>query len=147
MTSSDVLKNFFITFIIPKGVWWLVALAVYNKVITLVKLCVLTNKLAKYERRTFIWPFTSSDLRLLRNERWIFSKIAKISDFRILLGWNEKSDSSWNNSYCVRSVVVLLAVNIGKLQSLVSKDSLFCWVKNDFCSDFLLCDVRDFVRM
>ena len=53
----------------------------------------------------------------------------KISDFRILSGWIEKykpalskSDSSWDNSYCVRLVIVLLAVNIGKLQSLVSED-------------------------
>ena len=53
----------------------------------------------------------------------------KISDFRILSGWIEKykpalskSDSSWNNSYCVRLVIDSLAVNIGKLQSLVSED-------------------------
>ena len=57
-------------------------------------------------------------------ERWIFSKVVKISDFRILSGWIEKykpalskSDSSWDNSYCVRSVIVSLAVNIGKLKS------------------------------
>ena len=56
----------------------------------------------------------------------------KISDFRILSGWIEKykpalskSDSSWDNSYCVRLVIVLLAVNIGKLQSLVSEDNFF----------------------
>ena len=53
----------------------------------------------------------------------------KISDFRILSGWIEKykpglskSDSSWDNSYCARLVIVSLAVNIGKLQSLVSED-------------------------
>ena len=57
----------------------------------------------------------------------------KISDFRILSGWIKKykpalsrSDSSWDNSYCVRLVIVLLAVNIGKLQSLVSEDKFFC---------------------
>ena len=56
----------------------------------------------------------------------------KISDFRILSGWIEqykpalsKSDSSWDNSYCVRLVIVSLAVNIGKLQSLVSEDNFF----------------------
>ena len=56
----------------------------------------------------------------------------KISDFRILSGWIEKykpalskSDSSWDNSYCVRLVTVSLAVNIGKLQSLVSEDNFF----------------------
>ena len=57
----------------------------------------------------------------------------KISDFRILSGWIEnykpalsKSDPSWDNSYCVRLVIVLLAVNIGKLQSPVSEDNFFC---------------------
>ena len=56
----------------------------------------------------------------------------KISDFRILSGWIEKykpalskSDSSWDNSYCVRIVIVSLAVNIGKLQSHVSEEN-FC---------------------
>ena len=56
----------------------------------------------------------------------------KISDFQILSGWIEKykpalskSDSSWDNSYCVRLVIVSLAVNIGKLQSLVSEDNFF----------------------
>ena len=57
----------------------------------------------------------------------------KISDVSILSGWIgkykpalSKSDSFWDNSYCVRLVIVLLAVNIGKLQSLVSEDSFFC---------------------
>ena len=64
----------------------------------------------------------SLDLRLLRNERWNFSKVVKVSDFRILSGWIEKykpalskSDSSWDNSYCVRLVIVSLSVNVGKL--------------------------------
>ena len=63
----------------------------------------------------------SSDLSLLRKERWNFSKLVEISDIRILSGWIEKdkpslskSDSSLDNLYCVRSVIVLLAVNIGK---------------------------------
>ena len=78
----------------------------------------------------------------------------KISDFWILSGWIEKyepalskSDSYWENSYCVRLVIVLLAINIGKLQSLVSEDKFCCWVYNDFCSDFLLYNVIDFVSM
>ena len=56
----------------------------------------------------------------------------KILDFRILSGWSEeykpalsKSDSSWDNSYYVRLVIVSLAVNIGKLQSLVREDNFF----------------------
>ena len=57
----------------------------------------------------------------------------KISDIRILSGWIEKykpalnkSDSSWDNSYCVRLVIIWLAVNLGKLQSLVSEHNFFC---------------------
>ena len=56
----------------------------------------------------------------------------KISHFRILSGWIEKykpalskSDSSWDNSYCMRLVIVSLAVNIGNLQSFVSEDNFF----------------------
>ena len=36
---------------------------------------------------------------------------------------------------------------IGKLQSLVSEDNFFCCVYNDLCSNFLLYDVLNFVRM
>ena len=75
----------------------------------------------------FYLTLVSSDLRLLRNERLIFSKVARISDFRILSGWIEKykpalskSDYSWDNSYCARLAIVSLAVNIGKLQFLVN---------------------------
>ena len=53
----------------------------------------------------------------------------KISDFPILSGWIgkykpvlSKSDSSGDNSHCVRLVIIYLAVNIGKLQSLASGD-------------------------
>ena len=60
------------------------------------------------------------------------SKAAKISDFRILFGWIEnyesvlsKLDSSWDNSYCVRLVIVLLDVSVGWLQFLVSEDNYF----------------------
>ena len=77
----------------------------------------------------------------------------KISDFPILSGWIEKykpalskSDSSWNNSYCVRLVIFSLAGNIGKLQSLVSEDNFSCWVYNDFCSDFLLLQCYRFCK-
>ena len=38
-------------------------------------------------------------------------------------------------------------MNIGKLQHLVSEDNSFCWVYNDFCSDLLLYDIIDFLRM
>ena len=57
----------------------------------------------------------------------------KISDFRTLSGWIEKykpalskSDSSWDNLYCVRLLINSLAVNIGKLQSVVSENNNFC---------------------
>ena len=55
------------------------------------------------------------------------------ADFRILSGWIEKDkpnlsklDSSWDNSYHLRLVIVSLAVNISKLQYLVSEDNCFC---------------------
>ena len=93
-------------------------------------------------------------LELLRNKQGIFSKVVKISDFRILSGWIEKykpalskSDSAWENSYYVRLVIVSLAVNIGKLHPSLVKITFFCWVYNNFCSDFLLYDVTDFVTM
>ena len=41
------------------------------------------------------------------------------------------------NLYCVRLVIVSLAMNIGKLQSLVSEHNFFCSVYNDFCRIFL----------
>ena len=78
----------------------------------------------------------------------------KILDCRILYYWTEKykpdlrkSDSSWNNPYCVRLVIVSLAVNTWNLQSHVIEDNIVCWIYNDFYSDYLLYDVRDFVRM
>ena len=56
----------------------------------------------------------------------------EISDFQILYGWIEKyklalskSESSWDNSYCVRLVIVLLDVNVGRLEFLLSEDSFF----------------------
>ena len=56
----------------------------------------------------------------------------KISDFRILYGWIEKyklalskSDSSWDNSYCVKLVIVLLDVTVVRLEFLFSEDSIF----------------------
>ena len=78
----------------------------------------------------------------------------KISECRILSRWIEKykpalskSDSSWDNSYCVRLVTVSLAVNIGKLQSLVSEDNFFVECITISAGDFLLYDVIDFVRV
>ena len=63
-------------------------------------------------------------------ERWIFLKVVKILNIQILSGWIEKykpglskSDSSWDNSYWARLVIFSLAVNIGKLQPLVSEDN------------------------
>ena len=56
-------------------------------------------------------------------------------------------NSSWDYSYWVRLVIVLFTVNISKLQPLVSEDNIFCLVYSDFCSNFLLCNVIDFLRM
>ena len=81
----------------------------------------------------FYLTFGFIGFKIVNKERWIFSKVVKISDFRILCGWIgkykpalSKSDSSCDNSYCVRLVIVSLAVNIGKLQSFVSDDNFFC---------------------
>ena len=56
----------------------------------------------------------------------------KTSGFRSLSGWIEKckpalnkSDSSWDNSYCLRLVIVSLDVNVVRLQFLVSEESFF----------------------
>ena len=66
------------------------------------------------------------------------SKVVKILDFQILSGWIEKYkpalsklDSSWDNSYCIRLVIVLLDVNVGRLQFLVSEDNFPCCVFSD----------------
>ena len=47
-----------------------------------------------------------------------------------------KSDSSWDNSYCVRLVIVSLAVNVGKLQSLFSEDNFFFYCFHYFYADY-----------
>ena len=53
-------------------------------------------------------------------------KVVKISDFQILSCCTENYkpalsilDSSWDNSYCMWLEIVLLAVNIGKMQLLI----------------------------
>ena len=102
----------------------------------------------------FYLTFGFLGFKVVQKRTMNFSKVVKISDFRILSSSIEKyksalskSDSSWDNSCCVRLVIVSLAVNIGKLQSLVCEDNFFCWVYNAFCNDFLSCNVIDFVRM
>ena len=69
----------------------------------------------------FYLIFGFHGFRLLRNQQWIFSKVAKISDFRILSGWIEKdklalvkSNSLRDNLYCAILVIVSLNVNIVK---------------------------------
>ena len=119
------------------------------------KVCSCRNKqdkrwrVSRFERLS-----VSSGLRLLIKEQRIFSKVVKISDFRILSGWIEqykpalsKLAFSWDNLYCLRVVVVSLAANIGKLQPLVSEDNFFGFAYNHFCSDLLLCDIIDFLKI
>ena len=64
----------------------------------------------------------------------VSSALVKILDFRILSGWIKKYkpalsklDSSWDTSriYCMRSVIISLALNKSKLQSLVIEDNFF----------------------
>ena len=93
---------------------------------------VVKIRISKNERCAFIGLLVFLKLRLLRNEQWIFSKIVKISDFRILSGWIKrykpalsKLDSSWDNSYHVIIVKVSLAVNVGKFQFFISEENIF----------------------
>ena len=95
-----------------------------------------------YERCAFIWFLVSSDLRLLINERLIFSKEVKISDFRVLSGWIEKYKPP-----CVRLVIISLDMNADRLQFLVSEDIFFYCVFSDFWTNFLLWDVINQLRM
>ena len=39
-----------------------------------------------------------------------------------------KSDFPWDNSYCLRLVIVSLDLNVVRLQFLVSEDNFFCCV-------------------
>ena len=80
----------------------------------------------------FYLTFGFLGFKVVKKRTMNLFKVVKISDFQTLSGWIEKykpalskSDSSWDNSYCVRLVIVSLAVNIGKLQSLVSKGIFF----------------------
>ena len=102
----------------------------------------------------FYPTFGFLEFRFVNKERWIFSKAVKISDFWSLFGWidkykpaSSKSNSSLDNPYCLRLVIVSLAVNVGKLHPLINEDNFFCWVYNDFCSSLLLSDIIDFLRM
>ena len=81
----------------------------------------------------FYLTFGLLGFKVVKKRTMNLFKVVKFSDFRILSGWIEeyklalsKSDSSWGNSYCVRLVIVSLAVKIGNLQSLVSEDNFFC---------------------
>ena len=87
----------------------------------------------------FIWFLVFSDFRLLIKEQWLFSKVVKISDFRILSGWIEKykSASSWDNPCCMSLVILLLVVNVGRMQFPISDDNFSWCVCSDFWRDFL----------
>ena len=102
----------------------------------------------------FYLTFRFLRFKVLKKRMMNLFKVVKVLDFRIFSGRIQKykpalskSNSCQYNSYCVRSVTVSLDVNIGKLQSLVSGDNFFCSVFNDFCCDFLLYDVINFVSM
>ena len=58
----------------------------------------------------------------MNNESFQSSEDFKFSNYRPDLN---KSDSSLDNSNCVRLIIASLAVNIDKLQSLVNKDNFF----------------------
>ena len=58
----------------------------------------------------------------MNDESFQSSEDFKFSNYRPDLN---KSDSSLDNSNCVRLVIALIAVNIDKFQSLVNKDNYF----------------------
>ena len=83
-----------------------------------------------------------------------FTKVVKISDFRFFSGWIEKCKpalsrlgSSWDNSYCVRLLIVSLDVKLSRLQFLVSEVNFFCCVFSDIWNNFLLWDVINQLRI
>ena len=79
----------------------------------------------------FYLTFGFLGFKVVKKREMNFFKGSEDFRFSNLSGWIEKykpalskSDSSWDNSYCARLVIFSLAVNIGKLQSLVSEDTL-----------------------
>ena len=75
----------------------------------------------------------------------------KILDFRILSGWIEKykpdlskSDFSWGNSYCVRLVIVSLAVNIGKFINSIQIQCQFNFIR-DVLTEMETLDITLFI--
>ena len=82
---------------------------------------VVKIKISKIREMRFYLIFGFHGFKLLRNQQWIFSKVAKISDFRILSGWTEKhklalvkSNFLRDNLYCAILVIISLNVNIVK---------------------------------
>ena len=80
----------------------------------------------------FYLTFGFLGFKVVKKRTMNLFKVMKISDFQTLSGWIEKykpalskSDSSWDNSYYVRLVIVSSAVNIGKFQSPAREDIFF----------------------
>ena len=94
---------------------------------------VVEIRIGKTREMCFYLIFSFFGFKVADKRTMNLSKVVKILDFQILSGWLEKyktalskSDSSWDNSYCVRLVIVSLDVNVGRLQFLVSEDSFLC---------------------
>ena len=94
---------------------------------------VVETRIGKIREMRFYLIFSFLGFKVVNKRTINFSKVVKISDFRILSGWIEKYktaliklDSSWDNSYCERLVIVSLDVDVDRLQFLVSDDNFFC---------------------
>ena len=81
----------------------------------------------------FYLNFGFLGFKVVKKRTMNFLKGSKDFGFRNLCGWIEKykhalskSDYFWDNSYCVRSVIFSLGMNVGNLRSLVSEDNFFC---------------------
>ena len=97
------------------------------------KFVVLKVTISKIQEIRFYLTFGFLGFKFIKKPtKNLFKGSEDFGFFNFLSGWTKKykpasnkSDSPWNNLYCVRLVIVSLAVNIGKLQSVVNEDTFF----------------------
>ena len=85
---------------------------------------VVEIRIGKIREMWFYLIFSFLEFKVVDKRTMNLFEGSEISDFRILFGWIEKyipalntSDSSWDNSFYVRLVIVivLLGVKVGRL--------------------------------
>ena len=96
-------------------------------------------RIGKIQEMCFYLIFSFLVFKVVDKGTMNLFKGSEDSGFRILSGYIEKYkpalselDSSWDNSYCLRLLIVLLDADVGRLQFLVSEDSFFCCIFSDF---------------